>query len=227
MLLSTLLPKRQSVRWIVGANLVPLAGALLFGWSVSAPVMVYLVEAFLLGLPFAARIVLNRTPEVGIVEKVVYVPLCLVGYWAVVLGELGFCLITFYDPSHDGPTFLMGRPDQLGAAALAALREMGPASFAVSVAALFTVQLRHFVTHWLHGDGRQENFWLLIFKPFGRVFLLLFVVVPGGAFLYYRGTTTWFAVALALLKLATDLVTYRIAHAKTWAGELQAAPPAA
>lgn len=203
-------PRRKSLLVLLLANLPPLVGLLVLGWSVVEPVMIYALEAMVMGLFFLARIVVNT--QSSLTNKILYSPVFGGIYFILTGGELAFVLTTFFDPSHDGPTFLGMDPSELLALFQTAVSQLGAPWFILTIAGLVVAHARSFLKNSMRPHERAEVLEIQLIKPFGRVFALLVVVIPGGAWLYYEGTTTLLALLLVVVKTGTDLFSHYLEH---------------
>jgi hypothetical protein len=202
--------RRKALLTLLAANLLPLPGLLFLGWSVVEPVMIYALEALIMGLFFLARIAINT--EGSVAEKVVFLPFFGGFYFTLAGAELAFVLTTFFHPSHDGPTFLGMDPQELQALLATAVDALGAPWFVITLAGLFIAHLRSFVLNSMRPSERARDLEWEVFRPFGRVLALLVVVIPGGAFLYYHGSITLMAVLLVAMKTGTDLLAHHLEH---------------
>lgn len=191
------------VYWQFLANLLPLVGVLFLGWDIRAPVLLYCVETALMVIFFAARILVNR--KGSILQKAVFVPFFCFWYCALTLGETAFALVAFYTHGHDAPKFLGMHPGELWTLAVKAVSDMGLLPFFLSMGLFLNSQLREFISY-LAEKGPDEDIEWLVFKPFGRVALVVLLLVPGGILLYYRGSILYFALMLTMIKICGDLL---------------------
>lgn len=201
---------RKSLLTLLVANLLPLVGLLFLGWSVVEPVMIYALEALIMGLFFMARIVVNT--EGRLAEKIVFLPFFGGFYFALTGAELAFVLTTFFDPSHDGPTFLGMDPQELLLLLDTAVDALGAPWFVLTLLGLFAAHLRSFIKNSLTPRERALDLEWEVFRPFGRVLALLVIVIPGGGWLYYQGSTTLMALLLVAVKTGTDLAAHHLEH---------------
>ncbi len=203
-------PRRKTLLLLLAANLLPLVGLLFLGWSVVEPVMIYALEAVVMGLFFLARIVINT--EGRLVEKIVFLPFFGAFYFVLTGAELAFVLTTFFHPSHDGPTFLGMDPQELLALLQTSVDQLGAPWFVLTLLGLFIAHLRSFISNSLRPSERARDLEWEVFRPFGRVIALLLVVIPGGGFLYFYGSTLPLALLLVAVKLGTDLLAHHLEH---------------
>jgi len=210
---STMLRQRP-VQLLLASNLVPVIGALLFGGGVSTLVLLYVFETVLLILIFAAKVATNTQGKT--LHKIVFLPLFTVGYLVVVAAILGFTLVTFYTGHHDGPTFLSMSPDEHLALLIEAVRQEGGVLVAACLVGFLVTHLQSFVRNYLRGGGHAQNLELLVFKPILRIVLVVVVVIPGGALLYFEGSTWYFVVALAVVKIGADLAGHWTENRKAY-----------
>jgi hypothetical protein len=203
--LSALL-RQPTILALLVANFVPLVGVLLLGRDVGGLVLLYCLEALLMQVFFAARIVTNT--EGSLAEKVAFLPFFTAGYLVVLGGETLFALVTFYTRSHDGPTFMSMSPQELWAVFETAVHTEGTAYLAVCLAFYAGSHGWSFVRNYYRTSARDQDLEWLVFKPFGRVAAVALVVIPGGMLLYFHGSTWYFALALAAFKSGADLLSH-------------------
>ena len=211
--LSRLLAQPPVVALLV-ANFMPLAGVLLLEWSIDRLVLLYCLEALLMQVFFVARIATNT--EGRMTEKVVFIPMFVAGYVVLLGGLTLFALVTFYHRSHDGPTFMSMDPHELWALFLGAVTSEGPVYLAICLAFYAGSHGWSFVRNYYRTSARGEDLEWLVFKPFGRVAAVLFVVIPGGMLLYFHGSSWYFALALGLIKSGADLLSHWGEHRKAY-----------
>ena len=206
--------RQPTILALLAANFAPLVGVLLLGWEVDRLVLLYCLEALLMQVFFAARILTNT--EGRLIEKVVFLPFFTAGYLVLLVGETLFALVTFYTPSHDGPTFMSMDPAELWELFVAAMGAEGPAYL---VACLVFYAGSHgwsFLRNYYRTSARDQDLEWLVFKPFGRVAAVLLVVIPGGMLLYFHGSSWYFALALGVIKSGADLLSHWGEHRKAY-----------
>ena len=192
-------PRSAAARWaLIAANLIPVAGVLLWGWDVGHIVLVYWAETVIIGainvLRIAAaepeRIISGERQGSGIkARELPIVKAALVGFFVTHFG--GFCIAE--------------------AQALAFLfhvdlwRGLQNPALAIAALALLASHLISFRVNYLNGgEYRRVNMAILMTRPYGRIFVLHLVLFLGGAAVQLLKAP---ALAMAIfvgLKIAID-----------------------
>lgn len=193
---------RLSVAALVAANLVPLAGAWLAGWSVYEIVLLFWAENVVIGLFQVVRMltvmVLKR--ELGMILLAAF--FCLhYGMFTFVHGEFVVALL--------GPS--PGAGLESGVARL-----LVPEGLLIALLVLAASHGFSFVVHFLRGgEWREPDLQSLMFAPYGRVVVLHLVIIAGGAMVLALGSPTPALVLLVALKLAVEVPLHLWAHRAT------------
>lgn len=184
---------------LVLANLIPLAGALFYGWSVFEIVLVYWAENLIVGVYTLFRMLLaggNRDP-VSLVGK-----LFSSGFFAVHYGI--FCLV------HGFFVFsLLGGSGPSGAEAFD--RGMIPALIALVASHGFS-----FVKNYLiGGEFRDATVQTQMFSPYPRMVVLHVAILFGAFAIQALGSPLAMLLILIAGKTVLDVFLHRWSHRKT------------
>ena len=180
---------------LIVANLVPIAGALFFGWSLSDVMVIYWAESGVIGLYTLAR-------------------MAVVGRWTVLLagpffvGHFGgFMAVHFlflYSLFVEGPSGGTGDLKEVGGLFL----RLWPA-----LAALFVSHGFSFFQNFL---GRQEYRGATIreemTRPYSRVVFMHLVLILGGGLTLFLGEPTPVLLIVIAAKIVVDLRSHRKEH---------------
>lgn len=184
---------------LVSANLVPLAGAWLAGWSVYEIVLLFWAENAVIGLFQLARrlavMVLEHEPGMFL----------LAGFFCVHYGAFtlvhGHFVVGMLGPEP-------GAGLETGVALL-----LAPGSLLVPLLALAASHGFSFVVHFLRGgEWREPDVVSLMYAPYGRVVVLHLVLIAGGALVLALGSPTPALVMLVALKLAVEAPLHLRSH---------------
>ena len=192
--------------WVlVAANLVPLAGVLLWNWSVFALIALFWMENVIVGVFFALRMLLAdpRDPALW-AAKVFLVPFfCFhYGMFTAVHGVFVFGLFggKAYDP----------RGLQVLEPALRVARDLG---LWLPLAALLASHAFSFLWNYLwRGEFRRAKLTELMARPYGRVIVLHLAIILGGIGTLALGSPLWALLVLIALKIGLDLKAHLKEH---------------
>lgn len=220
---------RVSSAALLLANLAPLAGVLLLGWSVSSVVILYWFENIVLGLLNAARM-LVATPAAdqmaapdsasadavaampGIAAhgaKVLLIPFFLFHYFFFCAGHGVFVFGMF--PDDDG---FFTQPDSFEMlATLFQAVEIFATPLAWAAAALLVSHLVSFVVNYIGGEeyrrfGPQQ----LMMQPYRRIVVLHLTIIFGGFAVMALAQPVWLLVVMVAIKVAVDLKMHLREH---------------
>jgi len=203
---------------LIAVNLFPLFGILFFDWSVVEPVVIYCLEAFMMGFFFIARMLVNS--EGSIAEKICFIPFFSAWYFVFVIGEAAFVSASFFTTRHDAPTAFGMQPEEFLDLWPAIQAQLNLYAVGLAVLALFIFHAKSFIKNYIKGDEHKEDMELLVFKPFGRVALLMLIIIPGGLMLYFQKSYMLYAVLLVLIKTVSEIISHYFEHKKTFIKEV-------
>lgn len=190
------------------ANLVPLVGVYLWGWSLTDLLMLYWLENAVIGL-FTVLAMLVARPErqawwLGLAAKLFAVPFFIVHYGMFWLGH-GIFLVTFF--GGDAPR-IAGEPQSFF---------LSPLVFswtridvlAWPVALMLVSHGVSFVTNFLAtAEYRNATVNQLMMRPYGRVVVLHVTIVLGGFLALALGPSLGILLLFVLVKIVADVSAY-------------------
>ena len=198
--------------WVlVAANLVPLAGVVLWGWKVADVVLLYWFENLVIGTMNVLRILtadpqhLVSSPHAGTGIKARELPLAklaLTGFFIVHYGA--FCAI---HGAFLAELFPVQGPNgqRLGIGAILADMLREPAL----LAAIFALVCSHLVSFRINYIGREEyrhvDIGRLMAQPYRRIFVVhLFIIFGGMALEAFKAPPTAAIALFVVIKTAID-----------------------
>ena len=184
---------------LVLANLVPLLGVLLLGWSAFSVVMAYVLETVIVGLYTWLRILLAQQSPIG--QRLFSVGFFTVHYGLFVLVQTVFIVLAVGIDDASNP---------------AVQRELSIAGLGFLISHGIS-----FLTHYIGaGEFRHANATLELFRPYGRVFTQQFVAIFGCFIMAaLGGARVGPVVVLVACKLLVDLRAHLRSHAPASASE--------
>lgn len=200
-------PDRPRQFWIVGANLVPVAGVLFFGWS-ALPLMVYYwIENVAVGAFNVPKILISGlTKEWPFkVAALIFAPFFIAhfGLFCFVHGIFVFAIFAMSD-AVSGADVPNADAFDLAGNVWALLQTDNDLSFAVIV--MIAVQFVSFLILWLlRGEWREANPMTLMFEPYGRVIVLHLTIMLAAIPVILLGQPMLAVLILALLKAGVEL----------------------
>ena len=190
---------------LVGANLVPLAGVLFFGWSVFATLLLFWLENVIVGVFNVLRMLVAQ-PHSGVmwVAKLFMIPFFTFHYGMFVTVHGVFVLTLF------GGGFA-GRGFPTPTTYVHAVQSAGIAP------AAWGLVLSHAVSFAFNyiGTGQYKSALVpaLMFRPYGRVMVLHVVILGGGFLVAMLGSRLIPLALLVVLKTGLDLFSHLREHA--------------
>jgi len=200
---TALSPRNLAVLALIAANLIPLGGVLIYGWTVFEVMIVFWAENVIVGalniLRMATLLVLRQD----------YGGLVLAPFFTVHYGMFtavhGIFVISLF-----GPEYMQG--DSEIEIFLAVLAIPGLLLPFVALAA------SHFASYALNflyrGEFRSVTSADLMMKPYARVVVLHVVIILGGAATMGLGEPLYALVLLVLLKIVIDVAAHVQEHRK-------------
>lgn len=191
------------------ANLVPVAGVLLWGWSLIDLLMLYWLESAVIGLFTVLCVLVLRAQDepwwAHLGKKVFAVPFFIAHYGMFWLVH-GVFLVAFFA---GGTEALFIRPGGLLSA---------PINYSVvradiliwPLAVMVTSHAVAFITGFLAtGEHRSSTVQGLMGRPYGRVLVLHFTIVFGAFLVRFLGQSVAVLLLFVLLKIVADVSALR------------------
>jgi len=183
---------------LVGANLVPLAGVLFFGWAVFPVVFVFWAENVVIGVFNVLKLITASVrSDADLGARFFLVPFFCVHYGMFCFVHGVFVVVLF----GRGQIEMHGPPGP--ALFLEALSGQG---LGWAVAGLAVSHGISFVSNFLLGGERDRVILArLMVQPYGRI-VVLHLAILGGGFLVMALGSPWYGLALlVLLKIGLDV----------------------
>jgi hypothetical protein len=181
---------------LVAANLVPVAGVLLFGWDLGTLMVLFWAESGIIGLFHLLGMAVTQRWLALFTG-----PLFLSHYGAFMAVHFLFVYTLFVaqDPGMDSALTDVGR----------FLLSLWPA--------LIALVLSHGLSFLLYFPGRsgfrgRDRRWQMR-EPYGRILIMHVTVIVGGGLSLLLGRPTAALVLLVALKIAADITAHRRLHA--------------
>ena len=210
--------RRASSLVLILANLIPLAGVVLFQWDVLAILLLYWAESVIIGVLNVARMVSCKSdnflqgmlpqlanqrvseelskniPSItGVALKFFLVPFFIVHYGMFCFGHLMAVLGIFSDT---GMSFRSG----------SSLPQLWQTSFWIAVAAIAGSHLFSFLTNYIGGgEYKRANLVLLMHRPYGRIVAMHSAIVFGAALVMWLGSPLPMLLILIVAKTILDI----------------------
>jgi hypothetical protein len=196
-------PPWLSATVLVVANLVPLYGVAMLGWSVFSVLLLFWVENVIVGLLNVARMLcVDPADPLQWLAKLILVPFfCFhYGMFAAVHGTFVFSLFGHVKASGLFPLETW-------------FATIGAQGLWLAVAALAASHLVSFSWNFLgRGEFRRASAAELMAKPYGRVVVLHLTILLGGFSILALGSPLWALLLLVGLKIAIDLLAHLKEH---------------
>lgn len=195
-------PLLASTLILVGANLVPLGGALLGGWSVYDIVLLFWAENLVIGVMQVLRMgsvaVLRKLPAM----------LFLAGFFCFHYGLFtfvhGIFVVTMLAPPDEQAAGLAG-----AMALLTSWEGLLWGLLGLTASHLFS----YVVNFLLGGEWRDPEPMKLMVQPYGRIVVLHLTILIGAFLAVSIGETTAMLALLVVLKVIVDLRAHWRQHA--------------
>jgi len=199
-----------SILLLLGANLIPLAGVLFWGWSVFAIMVLFWLENVVVGLFNLPRILLSRgdgptgAPLLGKVAIAAFFAV----HYGIFTGVHGVFVFALFGGSESG--------GGLGLDAPSLLTVVDEYHLYVALVALVASHGYSFVANYLmKGEYLTATTKELMAAPYGRVVVLHLTVLGGGFVLMALDGPVWGLILLIALKTVMDIRAHRKAHEKS------------
>jgi hypothetical protein len=228
---------RLSALALVLANLVPLAGVMWLGWSVSSIIILYWFENVVIGVVNVARMLtlapanatvgtmiggpISQTAAQTLSQlnvgaavhgvKFVLIPFFIVHYFMFCAGHGIFVFSLF--PDEHGYFAEQNGMELIGT--LGRAIEIFSTPLAVAAAALAISHVVSFVVNYLGGgEYRRLDMQRLMTMPYGRIVVLHLTIIFGGMATMAIGAPIWLLVVFVVLKTAVDLKMHLKEHVR-------------
>lgn len=232
------LPRSLSGAVLVAANLVPLAGVLLAGWSVSSVIILYWFENVVIGVinvlkmaalspagslarSFGADVdraamltdgdIGRHVGRAGRAFKLFVIPFFIVHYFAFCAGHGVFVFSMFPD---DAGFFAEPNGMEL-IGTLGRAIDIFATPLALAAFALLASHLVSFVlNYWIGGERDHVDLRRLMTMPYGRIVVLHVTIILGGIATLSLGEPVWLVAIFVAVKIAVDYSMHVREHRK-------------
>ncbi len=193
--------------WVlIAANLVPLAGVLVWGWDAFALLALFWMENVVVGVFFALRMLTidPRDPALWMAKLFMVPFFCFhYGMFAAIHGAFVFSVF--------GKTYAVRDLSVLEPAARAAT-DYG---LWLPIGVLLASHLFSFVWNYLvGGEFRRAQLTRTMMQPYARVIVLHVAIILGGIAAMALGSPVWALVVLVGMKIGLDWKAHLKEHAK-------------
>jgi hypothetical protein len=190
---------------MLAANLVPVAGVLLWGWSVLALLVLFWMENAIIGAFFALRMLCADPRDAALwAGKLFMVPFFCFHYGMFTAIHGVFVFTLFGGQSYRASGLQVLEP---------AARAAGELGLWLPLAALLASHAFSFVWNYLvRGEFRRASLPALMAKPYGRVVVLHLAIILGGIGAMALGSPVWALLVLLALKIGLDLKAHVKEH---------------
>ena len=199
------LEKPISAWMLLAANLVPVAGVLLWDWSVFALLLLFWMENVVVGVFFALRMLCAdpRDPALW-AAKLFMVPFFCFHYGMFTAIHGVFVFSIFGGKPYSPPGLQVLEP---------AARAASDLGLWLPLAALLASHAFSFVWNYLYrGEFRRASLPRLMAQPYGRVVVLHLAIIFGGIGAMALGSPVWALLVLLALKIGLDLKAHVKEH---------------
>jgi hypothetical protein len=205
------IPPPLSVWVLVGANLVPLAGVLFWGWDVFALLLLFWMENVVIGVLNVVKILLADPTDMALwAGKAFMAPFfCFhYGMFTAIHGTFVFALFggKTANASYDAQGINVIEP---------ALRAAGELGLWLPLGVLVASHAFSFLWNYLYrGEFRRAKLAELMAKPYGRIVVLHLTILFGGFGAMMLGSPVWALLLLIALKIGLDVRAHVKEHSK-------------
>ncbi|MDH3411769.1 MAG: DUF6498-containing protein [Gammaproteobacteria bacterium] len=191
---------------LIAANLVPLAGAVLFQWTVFEIVVLFWAENVVIGTLNVLRMLLASAGDVvNWMSKIFLIPFFVFHYGMFTFIHGVFVFTLFGGKELGSARF----PDEIGILFDSVLA----LGLGIPLLALFLSHAFSFFWNYVgKGEYRNTDVKMLMVRPYGRIFVLHFTIIIGGFILLSLGSPLGGLMLLILLKIGFDLRAHRKEH---------------
>lgn len=181
---------RLSAIALILANLVPMAGVLLFDWRVFDVLMLYWVENVIIGVVNVMRMAVCRDDR-----KWFLIPFFMVHYGLFCFGHL-VAVTGLFSDSVDSLQYFYGVP----------AGEWGRAPLWIAITTIAASHLFSFFSNFIGaGEYRRTTANELMQRPYGRIVVLHVAIIIGAVLIQWLGSPVGMLLVLVVAKIALDL----------------------
>lgn len=179
---------------LVLANLIPIAGVLVFDWQVFDVVILYWAENVVIGAVNVLRMIACK----GGPPRYIDIPFFIAHYGLFCFGHYA-AIVAIFD---GGPDTNLQQSPFLGVP----LSEAWQSPLWIAVAAIAISHLLSFRTNFIgKGEYLRTKTSQLMRRPYGRIFVLHVGIIAGGLLVTLLGNPVWALVVLIMIKTGVDL----------------------
>ncbi len=198
-----------SGKFLVAANLAPIAGAVFLDWEVFPILFLYWLENLIVGAINLVRMACAPVPAGARAAKLFLMPFFTVHYGIFCLVHGAFLLFLFAPNNGSGP-LSSHRPTMDPPNVQNLLDYLHQYSLAWAVALLALSHLVSFILHDLRGSrSTHKSLPQIMAAPYGRIVVLHLGILFGGFLIMLLGSPLPALLILILLKTTLDLRSHR------------------
>lgn len=205
---------RRSAIVLILANLIPLAGVLMFDWRVLDILLLYWAESVIIGIINVLRMTVSRSDKLlrglpghekraDALQKVpgtaktalkfFIIPFFIVHYGAFCYGHIMGVVSLFGDGSFPG-----GIPD--------VVRLFKLPEYWIAIASIFISHMYSFFANFIgSGEYQTVGAMALMHRPYGRIVAMHIAIIAGGALVAWLGTPLPMLLVLIAIKMVIDV----------------------
>ena len=212
--MSIIRPRTPSDIILLAANILPLAGVMLWGWKVFDILLLYWIENLIIGV-FNIMKMLTLMSRRKMWLAIPIVPFFTFHYGGFCAGHGIFIILLFGLRPKDGEVMEWAQVDGL---------VMGLLSEPMFLLALASLVLSHAFSFFynylgvLNADSKGEieeaTLPRLMHAPYGRIMILHITIILGGGAAMAAGEPVWALMLLTLFKTFADLRAHQRSHKK-------------
>jgi hypothetical protein len=193
---------------LIVTNLIPLAGAVFFGWSVFVILFSCWMENAVTGAFNALRMAVATGGKVPGALKSILIPFFVFHYGVFTVVHGGF-IVAFFSGLHWTPIGPGRWKLDSPLPTLTTLHNLLPAGILIVLAGMIVSHGVSFVTNFIrNGEFRRVSVLQLFLQPYSRVAVLHITILLGGFAVLYIGANQLAVAALVLLKTVFDLYAH-------------------
>lgn len=212
--MSPLRPRTPSDIILLAANILPLAGVMLWGWKVFDIMLLYWIENIIIGV-FNILKMLTLMSRRKLWLAIPIVPFFIVHYGMFCAGHGAFIILLFGLRPKEGQVIEWVQIEGL----LAGL--LGEPMFLLSLAGLVCSHAFSFFYNYLglcnhtsKGEIEDASLPKQMHAPYGRIMILHITIILGGGAAMAAGEPVWALMLLTVFKTIADLRAHQRSHKK-------------